>query len=143
MESLVLAGALEYIARSSRAAVRGAGRDLRRRGSVAQGTGRTANRTVRFGGIAPIGDVELPEVSPFSAAQTLEYERELMGLYLSGHPLDEYDELAEQLQLDRLVDQTEAPDGQTVLIAGMIVSLKPFVTRKGQAMAFLESKTGL
>ncbi len=82
--------------------------------------------------------VDLPEVSPFSAAQSLEYERDLMGLYLSGHPLDEYDGIAEELQLDRLVDLAEAQDGQFAMTAGMIVSMKPFVTRKGQAMAFLE-----
>jgi len=82
--------------------------------------------------------VDLPEVSPFTAAQSLEYERDLMGLYLSGHPLDEYDGIAEELQLDRLVDLAEAQDGQAAMTAGMIVSVKPFVTRKGQAMAFLE-----
>lgn len=82
--------------------------------------------------------VDLPDVSPFTAAQSLEYERELMGLYLSGHPLDEYDGIAAELQLDRLVDLVEAQDGQLARTAGMIVSVKPFVTRKGQAMAFLE-----
>ena len=81
---------------------------------------------------------DLPEVVPFSAARTLEYERELMGLYLSGHPLDEFDGIAEECQLDRLVDLADAPDGHAATTAGMIVSLKPFVTRKGQTMAFLE-----
>lgn len=81
---------------------------------------------------------ELPNVEPYSQAQTLEFERELMGLYLSGHPLDAYDGLAEELKLDRLVDIADAQDGATVFTAGMIVSLKPFTTKKGQAMAFLE-----
>ncbi|WP_027087912.1 DNA polymerase III subunit alpha [Cohnella panacarvi] len=81
---------------------------------------------------------ELPNIEPYSQAQTLEFERELMGLYLSGHPLDAYDGLAEELKLDRLVDIADAPDGSTVFTAGMIVSLKPFTTKKGQAMAFLE-----
>ncbi|WP_123039525.1 DNA polymerase III subunit alpha [Cohnella candidum] len=89
-------------------------------------------------GESPNWIVDLPEVAPFGAAQTLEFERELMGLYLSGHPLDEYDDLSEELRMDRLVDLTEAADGASAVVAGMIVSLKPFVTRKGQAMAFLE-----
>jgi DNA polymerase-3 subunit alpha len=83
-------------------------------------------------------DVELPDVAPFSAAQTLELERELMGLYLSGHPLDEYDGLLERLQTDRLADLPELPDGAVVVTAGMILSVKPIVTKNGQAMAFLE-----
>ncbi|TJY39732.1 DNA polymerase III subunit alpha [Cohnella pontilimi] len=86
----------------------------------------------------PNWDVELPEVAPFTAPQTLEFERELLGLYLSGHPLDQYDAQFDELGLERLMDLAEAADGSTVLTAGMIVSLKPFVTRKGQSMAFLE-----
>lgn len=89
-------------------------------------------------GESPNWEVDLPEVIPFTAAQTLELERELLGLYLSGHPLDEYDGLWEKLGLDRLVDLAEAEDGASVLTAGMIVSVKPIVTRSGQAMAFLE-----
>jgi DNA polymerase-3 subunit alpha len=89
-------------------------------------------------GDSPNWDVELPEVTPFGAAQTLELERELLGLYLSGHPLDEYEALWDELKLERLVDLGEAPDGAAALTAGMIVSVKPFITRKGQPMAFLE-----
>lgn len=87
---------------------------------------------------SPNWDVELPNIVPYTQPQTLEFERELMGLYLSGHPLDEYDGLAEELRLDRLVEIGDMPDGATVITAGMIVSLKPFVTKKGQTMAFLE-----
>lgn len=82
--------------------------------------------------------VELPNITPYTQSQTLEFERELMGLYLSGHPLDAYDGLADELRLDRLVDIADASDGATVFTAGMIVSHKPFTTKKGQAMAFLE-----
>ncbi|MBN2982949.1 DNA polymerase III subunit alpha [Cohnella algarum] len=89
-------------------------------------------------GDSPNWAVELPGVSPFTQAQTLEFERELMGLYLTGHPLDEYAGLWDTLRLDRLVDLAEAPDGAPVLTAGMIVSVKPIVTKNGQAMAFLE-----
>ncbi|RKP54951.1 DNA polymerase III subunit alpha [Cohnella endophytica] len=87
---------------------------------------------------SPNWNIELPNVPPYSQTQMLELERELMGLYLSGHPLDAYDELMEELRLDRLVDIADSADGATVFTAGMIVSLKPFVTKKGQAMAFLE-----
>ncbi|WP_188993187.1 DNA polymerase III subunit alpha [Paenibacillus nasutitermitis] len=83
-------------------------------------------------------DVEMPQVQPFTTGQLLAFERELLGLYLSGHPLDDYGKQLSELPLDRLVDLGEAPEGGNALIAGMIVSSKPFTTRKGQAMAFLE-----
>jgi len=87
---------------------------------------------------SPNWNVELPAIPPYTQPQMLELERELMGLYLSGHPLDAYDGIWEELKLERLVDIADVPDGTTVFTAGMIVSAKPFVTRKGQAMAFLE-----
>ncbi|MBB3108269.1 DNA polymerase-3 subunit alpha [Paenibacillus phyllosphaerae] len=83
-------------------------------------------------------DVELPEVQPFSTGQQLALERELIGLYLSGHPLDDYTSQLESLPLDRLVDLAEAPEGGKAMVAGMVVSAKHFTTKKGQAMAFLE-----
>jgi len=86
----------------------------------------------------PNWEVELPEVAPFTSAQTLELERDLMGLYLSGHPLDEYGALLDRLGTDRLADLPEMPDGSPVVTAGMVLSVKPIVTRNGQAMAFLE-----
>ncbi|WP_373229462.1 DNA polymerase III subunit alpha [Cohnella sp.] len=87
---------------------------------------------------SPNWSVDLPVVPPYSQTQMLDLERELMGLYLSGHPLDAFDGMMDELKLDRLVDIADAADGSTVFTAGMIVSLKPFVTRKGQSMAFLE-----
>lgn len=87
---------------------------------------------------SPNWNVELPNVPPYTQTQMLELERDLMGFYLSGHPLDAFDVMMEQLRFDRLVDIADAPEGATVYTAGMIVSLKPFVTRKGQSMAFLE-----
>ncbi|RED56600.1 DNA polymerase III subunit alpha [Cohnella lupini] len=87
---------------------------------------------------SPNWNVDLPAVPPYTQTQMLELERELMGFYLSGHPLDAFDGLMEELRIERLVDITDMPDGATVFTSGMIVSLKPFVTKKGQTMAFLE-----
>jgi len=89
-------------------------------------------------GDAPNWEVDLPAVAPYTASQTLELERELLGLYLSGHPLDAFDGLWEEAGLDRLADLAEAEDGAQVVTAGMVVSLKPIVAKSGQAMAFLE-----
>lgn len=83
-------------------------------------------------------DIEYPDVSPYSGSQQLELERELLGMYLSGHPLDDYDSLLQQVGADRLMDLTEAPDDTIVTVAGMVVSLKTITTKQGKAMAFME-----
>lgn len=83
-------------------------------------------------------EVELPEVRPYTTGQKLELERELLGLYLSGHPIDAAEESLEPHGVDRLVDLAEQPDGTLAVLPVMVVSMKPMMTRKGQAMAFLE-----
>jgi len=83
-------------------------------------------------------DVELPEVKPYTRGQQLEFERELLGIYLSGHPLDEREAELERLGVERLYELADAPDGAMVVTAALIVSVKPFTSRKGQQMGFLE-----
>ncbi|MEF2243421.1 DNA polymerase III subunit alpha [Paenibacillus sp. IITD108] len=82
-------------------------------------------------------DVELPDVRPFSLSQKLELERELLGMYLSGHPLDDAAALLDPLELDRLIDLSDAADGSIAVIGAMVADLKPFTNKKGNAMAFL------
>ncbi|AZK48105.1 DNA polymerase III subunit alpha [Paenibacillus lentus] len=86
----------------------------------------------------PNWNIEYPEIPPFSAAQQLDLERELLGLYLSGHPLDDYDELLVAEGSERLMDLGESPDGSRVVVAGMVVSVKTITTKQGKAMAFME-----
>lgn len=83
-------------------------------------------------------DVELPDIRPFSTAEQLEFERELLGMYLSGHPLDAVEEQLAPLGLDRLFELADAAEGAPAVAAVHIVSLKPFTNKKGNAMGFLE-----
>ncbi|WP_410769771.1 DNA polymerase III subunit alpha [Fontibacillus sp. BL9] len=86
----------------------------------------------------PNWDIEYPEIQKFTVTQQLELERELLGLYLSGHPLDDYDEQLEQEGIDKLMDLAEAPDDSKAIVAGMVVSVKAITTKQGKAMAFME-----
>ncbi|WP_025685401.1 DNA polymerase III subunit alpha, partial [Paenibacillus maysiensis] len=86
----------------------------------------------------PNWDIEYPEVPKFSAGQQLELERELLGLYLSGHPLDDFEPLLESSDSERLMELGDVPDEAVVVTAGMVVSLKTITTKQGKAMAFIE-----
>lgn len=88
-------------------------------------------------------DVELPDIRPYTSDQKLDFERELLGLYLSGHPLDSTEELLAPLSLDRLVELSDAKDGAIAIIGVMIVSLKPFTNKKVMRWASLSSRTAL
>ena len=87
---------------------------------------------------SPNWDIEYPDVPKFTAGQQLDLERELLGLYLSGHPLDDFDELLEGDGVERLMDLAEAPDESRAVVAGMVVSVKTITTKQGKAMAFME-----
>ncbi|BCG58479.1 DNA polymerase III subunit alpha [Paenibacillus sp. URB8-2] len=86
----------------------------------------------------PNWDIRYPDIPKFTAGQQLELERELLGLYLSGHPLDDYAELLEESGVQRLMDLGEAPDESAAVTAGMVVSVKEIMTKSGKAMAFVE-----
>ncbi|MFF2091993.1 DNA polymerase III subunit alpha [Paenibacillus sp. NPDC058174] len=83
-------------------------------------------------------DIEMPDIRPYTAGEQLELERELLGLYLSGHPLDAVQEQLEPLGLERMVDLSELAEGASAIVGARIVSLKPFMNKKGNAMGFLE-----
>ncbi|MNI21398.1 DNA polymerase III subunit alpha [compost metagenome] len=86
----------------------------------------------------PNWDVEEPNIPPLPQSQQLEFERELLGMYISGHPLDAYAELFHELDCDKLHELQELPDHSEVIVAGMILSNKTIVTKKGDPMAFME-----
>lgn len=75
--------------------------------------------------------------------ERLMWERELMGLYISAHPLDQYgDYFAEQtVPIGSLL---QIHDGKKVIVGGLINTVRIIVTKKGSKMAFvaLEDKTG-
>lgn len=87
---------------------------------------------------SPNWEIDYPEIGKFTVTQQLDMERELLGLYLSGHPLDDYDELLAEDGVDRLMDLVEAPDDTRTVVAGMVVSIKTITTKQGKAMAFIE-----
>lgn len=83
-------------------------------------------------------DVELPDIRPYTTSQQLDFERELLGLYLSGHPLDAAEQQLAPLGLDRLLELSDAKDGTIAIVGVMVVSVKPFTSKKGLSMGFLE-----
>jgi DNA polymerase III subunit alpha len=81
--------------------------------------------------------IEYPDIRPYTPMQQLDLERELLGLYLSGHPLDAFDDVLPE-DLETVHELSEYADGQEVLVAGLIVTSKTIMTKKGLPMAFAE-----
>lgn len=66
----------------------------------------------------------------------LGWERDLLGLYLSSHPLDDYDTFFEE-QMNPIASITSDQDGALVTIGGLITRSRVITTKKGQKMAFI------
>ena len=101
-------------------------------------------------------DVPLPAAPPWSDAQQLAYEKEALGLYLSGHPIDRFaddlklfgartigDLAAAQEKPEAPDDREQGPDGpgathrisEDVAVGGIVAALRPLKTKKGDRMA--------
>jgi DNA polymerase-3 subunit alpha len=88
--------------------------------------------------------IALPEVREFTEKEILQMEKEVLGLYLSGHPLTEYQELLRDKISITIEELGIEQDKKRVTLAGIITSLRRSVTRRGQTMAYfvLEDLTG-
>lgn len=76
-------------------------------------------------------------ISPFTEQEKLEKERELLGLYLSGHPLDAYQSVINQTATHTISALRNCRDKEQVKVAGWVSRMKVIRTKKGEQMAFL------
>ncbi|OYX42292.1 hypothetical protein B7Y94_03730, partial [Candidatus Saccharibacteria bacterium 32-49-12] len=69
--------------------------------------------------------------------ERLMWERELLGLYISAHPLDNYDTYFSE-QTVPLVEMTAGLDGKKMTIGGIVSSVRTIITKSGTKMAFVK-----
>ena len=96
-----------------------------------------------FGAAAAIPEVEIkPAPAQYGEKEQLLWERDLMGLYLSAHPLDKYDTFFEE-QTHPFSCVNEANDGKMVVVGGIITGVRTILTKNNSKMAFvkIENKT--
>ncbi|MDR2633982.1 MAG: DNA polymerase III subunit alpha [Treponema sp.] len=80
-------------------------------------------------------DFVFTEVPEWDRMKKLNIEKDLMGFYFSGHPMDEYKQAWEQQATLHLAHLETAPEGAYTLV-GIIKALKLHTTKKGESMAF-------
>ena len=79
--------------------------------------------------------IPLPDVPEFSSQELLAMEKQILGLYVSGHPLDDYTKVISEKTSVALAELTEDHDQQRIIVAGMINTFKINTTKKGDTMA--------
>jgi DNA polymerase III subunit alpha len=110
-------------------------------------SGKEANQDSLFGGIEhAINALVLEDAPEVSMDQKLIWEKELLGVYVSGHPLDRFkDELAKRTAIGEVTravaEKQEIPTLRfkgEVVTAGMVETVKELLTKKGDRMAFIQ-----
>ncbi|MBU5472078.1 DNA polymerase III subunit alpha [Roseburia sp. MSJ-14] len=90
-------------------------------------------------------EVKLPDVGEYSKEMYLGFEKEVLGVYISGHPLEEYEEkwrrnisrVTTDFLLDEETGQTKVNDGEKAIVGGMIVDKTIKYTKNNKTMAFI------
>lgn len=106
-----------------------------------------SGQTDLFGGLSDVASIQ-PSVAMLDAPvkhtdkERLTWERELLGLYISAHPLDNYDAYFNE-QTVPMSELSVDIDGKALTIGGLISSVRSIVTKSGTKMAFvkIEDKT--
>ena len=90
-------------------------------------------------------EIQYPDVAEYSKEVKLGFEKEVLGIYLSGHPLEEYEEkwrknvsaVTTDFMLDEETNAVKVKDNQTVIVGGMITEKTIKYTKNNKTMAFL------
>ena len=91
-------------------------------------------------------EIRLPNIGEYPKEVLLNFEKEVLGIYISGHPLEEYEQLWKKnitnttgdFLLDEETNEAHVQDGARVTIGGMITEKKIKYTKNDKVMAFLQ-----
>ena len=92
-------------------------------------------------GSGPVFSSEVPDLPEWDKKDKLAYERDMLGLYVSDHPLLGLEGVLGRLadvEIADLLDDEERPDGATVTVAGLITSLTRKTTKQGNLWAIAQ-----
>ena len=90
-------------------------------------------------------EVKMPNVGEYTKGELLNFEKEVMGIYVSGHPMEEYETLwrkkitntTSDFYLDEETGTCKVNDGREVVIGGLIADKKIKYTKNDKVMAFI------
>ena len=136
IESLIKSGAFDCCG-DHRAQLLASLDQAMERGQKAQRDRDSGQITMFEGALASDSEYSISQVESWSEQQRLAFEKECLGFYITGHPLEKYRKELERyvtVDLGRLVEMSE---GQEVKVAGMKQSMREISTKRGDRMAFL------
>jgi DNA polymerase-3 subunit alpha len=98
--------------------------------------GKESSQDSLFGGLSEVNNLSLTPAPEATMIQKLLWEKELLGVYVSGHPLEAHS--AETDKRPKIAQVKEGYKGTTVVTTGLIETVKELLTKKGDRMAFIK-----
>lgn len=96
-----------------------------------------------FGALMKPPPIQIPKGKPVSLVDKLGWEKELLGIYVSGHPLDAHEALLKKSRFSIKKIKEEPQQGMLLILPVLITASRSVLTKSGEKMAFLtlEDKT--
>ena len=150
VESLIKAGAFDFTGFSRRSLINCFEAVLD--GAAQRNKNSLSGQFSMFDSLSPEDNIQIEtvkEIGEFSRMQFLTQEKEMLGIYLSGHPLENYKTNKNDFDLSKLnteidengdavlTDEVLAYDNKDVTFVGIISSVRKKATKNGSMMAFL------
>ena len=86
-------------------------------------------------------EIPIPKLAELSKAELMAYEKETTGIYISGHPMDDYRQLLKNTHVvpigDLMEEESKFQDDQIVSVAGIVQGAKMKTTRNNSMMAYV------
>ena len=144
LESLVKAGAMDALGGRREQLFEALPQALER-GTRLQREKESAQHSLFGTGIVQMNsEPALPDAEEWPEHERLSSEKETLGFYISGHPLDRYEGRLRELRITPLGNLEGRKNGEAIRVAGIIARVRSMRSRKGDrwAIAQLEDKTG-
>jgi DNA polymerase-3 subunit alpha len=141
IESLIQAGALDSLPGHRARKMKNLDRILER----AQRRSRDAEIgqiTFAFSKDSSPGSERLEDCEPWSPQEQLRREKEALGFFLSGHPLDKFKHVLEMMSTMTTADLKAGRNGKHAVVGGMVTAVKTTFDRKQNPMAFITIEDG-
>ncbi len=131
IESLIKSGALDSFGYSRRAMIMQIEDIIDAAQKSAQAKKMAENSLFGDGAEMTNVEIELNNVEEFEPLEILAFEKDTLGFYVSGHPLDEYREKLETINYTLSSDLDELSDGSEAILVGRIEEIKEKISKKG------------
>ncbi len=137
LEALIKSGAMDEFGERGQMIA-----NMERLLAYAKESGNThSDQTSLFGGSSAntgdFDDLKLDLSEPATQTDKLAWEKELLGLYISGHPLDKFKDILEKRDVNIKKVKEEMKEGMVVVVGGIIEEVRNVITKKNDSMAFV------